>query len=173
MRQCLGCREMKPKRELLRVVRSPEGEVSLDTRGKKPGRGAYVCPNADCLKKSHQDQGRSPPARWRRRYRKRSCSASRRNWRKVKTDRALNYLGLMRAAGRIEIGEENTHAAVRHGSARAVLLAADASENARRRAEGFLIGRRALLVRCHIRSSSFRKSSARADARWPPVRTSG
>ena len=52
MRQCLGCREMKPKRELLRVVRSPEGEVSLDTRGKKPGRGAYVCPNADCLKKA-------------------------------------------------------------------------------------------------------------------------
>ena len=52
VRQCLGCREMKPKRELLRVVRSPEGEVSLDTRGKKPGRGAYVCPNADCLKKA-------------------------------------------------------------------------------------------------------------------------
>ena len=52
MRQCLGCREMKPKRELLRVVRTPEGEVSLDTRGKKPGRGAYVCPNADCLKKA-------------------------------------------------------------------------------------------------------------------------
>ena len=52
MRQCLGCREMEPKRELLRVVRSPEGRVSLDTRGKKPGRGAYVCPNADCLKKA-------------------------------------------------------------------------------------------------------------------------
>ena len=52
MRQCLGCREMFPKRELIRVVRSPEGEVSLDTRGKKPGRGAYVCPNADCLKKA-------------------------------------------------------------------------------------------------------------------------
>ena len=43
MRQCLGCREMKPKRELTRVVRSPEGQVSLDARGKAPGRGAYVC----------------------------------------------------------------------------------------------------------------------------------
>lgn len=52
MRQCLGCREMKPKPELLRVVRSPEGEVSLDPRGKKPGRGAYVCPNADCLRRA-------------------------------------------------------------------------------------------------------------------------
>ena len=51
-RQCLGCREMKPKPELLRVVRSPEGEVSLDPKGKKPGRGAYVCPNADCLRRA-------------------------------------------------------------------------------------------------------------------------
>ena len=45
MRQCVGCREMKEKRQLIRVVRSPEGEVSLDFKGKKPGRGAYVCPD--------------------------------------------------------------------------------------------------------------------------------
>ena len=51
MRQCLGCREMKPKNQLFRVVRSPEGEVSLDFRGKKPGRGAYVCPDPGCLAK--------------------------------------------------------------------------------------------------------------------------
>ena len=51
MRQCLGCREMKPKRELIRVVRSPEGEISLDFRGKKPGRGVYVCPAPECLKR--------------------------------------------------------------------------------------------------------------------------
>ena len=43
---------MKPKRELIRVVRSPEGAISLDFRGKAPGRGAYVCPNPDCLKKA-------------------------------------------------------------------------------------------------------------------------
>ena len=49
MRQCLGCREMKPKGELIRVVRSPEGEISLDFRGKKPGRGAYLCPDPQCL----------------------------------------------------------------------------------------------------------------------------
>ena len=52
MRMCVGCREMKEKKELIRVVRSPEGEVSLDPKGKKPGRGAYVCPNADCLKRA-------------------------------------------------------------------------------------------------------------------------
>ena len=49
MRQCLGCREMKPKRELVRAVKSPEGEVSLDFTGKKPGRGAYVCRSTECL----------------------------------------------------------------------------------------------------------------------------
>lgn len=49
MRMCVGCREMKPKRELIRVVRSPEGAVSMDTTGKKPGRGAYLCRDAACL----------------------------------------------------------------------------------------------------------------------------
>ena len=52
MRQCLGCREQKPKKELIRVVRSPEGAISLDFRGKANGRGAYVCPNPACLKKA-------------------------------------------------------------------------------------------------------------------------
>ncbi len=52
LRQCLGCREMKPKPELVRVVRSPEGTVSVDLRGKAPGRGAYVCRSAACLKKA-------------------------------------------------------------------------------------------------------------------------
>lgn len=52
MRQCLGCREMKPKRELIRVVRSLEGEISLDFKGKAPGRGAYICPAPACLKQA-------------------------------------------------------------------------------------------------------------------------
>ena len=51
-RQCMGCRERKEKRELIRVVRSPEGTVSLDFRGKAPGRGAYICPDPMCLKKA-------------------------------------------------------------------------------------------------------------------------
>ena len=51
-RQCVGCREMKDKRALIRAVKSPQGEVSLDFTGKKPGRGAYVCPNTDCLKRA-------------------------------------------------------------------------------------------------------------------------
>ena len=55
-RQCVGCREMKDKRALIRVVKSPEGEVSLDFGGRKPGRGAYVCPDAACLKKARKSR---------------------------------------------------------------------------------------------------------------------
>ncbi len=55
-RQCLGCREMKNKRDLIRVVRSPEGEISLDFKGKKPGRGAYVCPDSACLQKARKSR---------------------------------------------------------------------------------------------------------------------
>ena len=51
-RTCTGCGEVKPKAELLRVVRSPEGALSVDATGRKPGRGAYVCRSAECLKKA-------------------------------------------------------------------------------------------------------------------------
>lgn len=55
-RQCVGCREMKEKKALIRVVKSPEGEVSLDEKGRKPGRGAYVCPNVECLRKARKSR---------------------------------------------------------------------------------------------------------------------
>ena len=51
-RQCMGCRERKEKRQMIRVVRTPEGAVNLDFSGKMNGRGAYICPNPDCLKKA-------------------------------------------------------------------------------------------------------------------------
>jgi len=54
LRQCLGCREMKPKRELIRVVKSPEEKISLDLSGKKPGRGAYICIDKNCLKRAEK-----------------------------------------------------------------------------------------------------------------------
>ena len=52
IRQCLGCREMKPKKELIRGVRQPDGGIALDFRGKAQGRGAYLCPDAECMKKA-------------------------------------------------------------------------------------------------------------------------
>lgn len=52
IRQCVGCREKKPKRELIRIVKSPEGSISVDFSGKANGRGAYLCSNLECLKKA-------------------------------------------------------------------------------------------------------------------------
>lgn len=54
IRTCLGCGEPKEKKSLIRVVRSPEGELSVDMTGKKSGRGAYICPNPECLKKARK-----------------------------------------------------------------------------------------------------------------------
>lgn len=54
LRKCMGCNEKKPKKELVRVVKSPEGEVSLDLTGRKPGRGAYVCHDPACLAKARK-----------------------------------------------------------------------------------------------------------------------
>lgn len=56
MRQCMGCNEHKPKNELLRVVRDPEGNISLDFKGKKSGRGAYLCFDVACLKKARKSR---------------------------------------------------------------------------------------------------------------------
>ena len=55
-RQCVGCREMKEKKALLRIVRTPEGQILLDGTGKKSGRGAYVCPDPACLKKARKNR---------------------------------------------------------------------------------------------------------------------
>lgn len=56
MRQCMGCNEHKPKAELLRVVRSPEGEVTLDTTRRKSGRGAYLCHDVKCLRRARKSR---------------------------------------------------------------------------------------------------------------------
>ncbi|MBQ1675547.1 MAG: YlxR family protein [Oscillospiraceae bacterium] len=55
-RQCVGCRTMKAKKALIRVVRTPEGQIVLDATGKKSGRGAYLCPDMACLKKARKSR---------------------------------------------------------------------------------------------------------------------
>lgn len=56
MRKCTGCGEQKPKKELVRVVKTPDGEILLDLTGKASGRGAYICNNAECLKKAQKSK---------------------------------------------------------------------------------------------------------------------
>lgn len=53
-RMCVGCRQMMPKKELIRIVKSPEGVISVDDKGKAPGRGAYLCKSLDCLDKAYK-----------------------------------------------------------------------------------------------------------------------
>lgn len=57
LRQCVGCGEMKGKRDMLRVLRTAEGEICLDTTGKKNGRGAYICRSKECLQKARRNRG--------------------------------------------------------------------------------------------------------------------
>ena len=54
MRMCVGCREMKPKAQLLRVVKPSDGDAHIDRTGKAPGRGAYICPEVDCFRKARK-----------------------------------------------------------------------------------------------------------------------
>jgi uncharacterized protein len=56
LRMCLGCQEMKPKKELIRVVKNKEGIISIDKRGKSPGRGAYICNSLECLQKAQKQK---------------------------------------------------------------------------------------------------------------------
>ncbi len=55
LRVCAGCQEQKSKKEMIRVVRTPEGVVEIDKTGKKSGRGVYICPNPDCLEKAYKE----------------------------------------------------------------------------------------------------------------------
>lgn len=57
MRQCIGCQEMKSKKEMIRVIKTPEDVICIDATGRKNGRGAYICPSAECLKKAIKSRG--------------------------------------------------------------------------------------------------------------------
>jgi predicted RNA-binding protein YlxR (DUF448 family) len=57
LRKCTGCQEMKPKKELIRIVRCEEGDFKLDATGKLQGRGAYICPSCECLEKAQKSRG--------------------------------------------------------------------------------------------------------------------
>jgi len=57
LRQCIGCREMKSKKEMIRVIKTSDDRIEIDATGKKNGRGAYICPDSECLKKAIKSRG--------------------------------------------------------------------------------------------------------------------
>lgn len=132
-RQCVGCREMKDKRALIRAVKSPQGEVSLDFTGKKPGAALTS------VRTANASSGRANPARSSARWTRPSPRASTKKWKRrwQTVDKLLNLIGLAKKAGKLEVGEEPVGAAARSKHARLILIASDAADNTRRRALHF------------------------------------
>ena len=110
MRKCVGCQEMKSKKEMIRVIRTAEGEFLLDSTGRKNGRGAYICPAKECLEKA-----------WKRR------------WIYLNQNKILSLIGLATKAGRTVSGEFSTEKEVKSGRAALVIVADDASDNTKKK----------------------------------------
>lgn len=131
VRMCVGCQEMKNKKEMIRVIKTPEGTFMLDATGKKNGRGAYVCPSEECLQLARKNKGlersfkQAIPAE--------VYESLERRWKHLKPDKALSMLGIAARAGRIVSGEFTVEKEVKSGRAYLVLIAEDASENTRKK----------------------------------------
>lgn len=116
VRMCSGCAEHRPKKELVRVVRTPEGEILLDPTGKKSGRGAYLCQNPDCLKRRARRAGSS--ARSTVKSPTRCTSASSEKWGNLRmNDKLLSALSLCRKAGRLKMGGDVVREEIMKGGA--------------------------------------------------------
>ena len=107
MRQCIGCGEMKPKKEMIRVIKTAEDEIILDTTGRKNGRGAYICPESECLQKAIK-------------------------WKNLRPDKVLSMLGIAAKSGSVVSGEFSTEKAVKEGRAYLVIVAGDSSDNTKK-----------------------------------------
>ena len=120
LRQCVGCREMKTKKEMIRVIKTPENEVVLDAKGKQNGRGAYLCFSAECLQKARRSKGLE-----------RSLKISIPDEIYDRLEEEL-MLGLAAKAGKVASGEFSTEKEVKSGNACLVIVAEDASDNTKK-----------------------------------------
>ena len=127
LRACMGCGERKPKQELIRIVRTPDGNFVIDETGKTPGRGAYLCKNKACLEKAKKTRKveRSfvqmfPPET----YKEMEDALTKKKCR--------NLLTICRKAGKLEAGFARAKDAIQGGYAACILLTADLSEKSRK-----------------------------------------
>ena len=129
MRKCVGCQEMKNKKEMLRVLKTAEGEFILDATGRKNGRGAYLCFSGKCLQEAIKD--------WNvlsnRRYQKRYTKIWKRSWSSLNMNRALSMISLATKAGKTKSGEFMTEKEVKEGRAHLVIVADDASDKTKKK----------------------------------------
>ena len=128
MRKCVGCGEMKAKKELLRVLRTEDDEFVLDTTGRKNGRGAYVCLSSECFAKAAKNKGlersfkQAIPKEVYERLEK-----------EMEQDRVLSLIGLATKAGKCASGEFMTENETKSGKAALVIVAEDASDNTKKK----------------------------------------
>lgn len=123
MRMCVGCKELKPKKELLRVVALPTGIIELDRTGKKSGRGVYVCDNIECFEKAYESHGLEKSL-------KRPVSKEVYDSLKEqieKDDPVYRMLGLCMKAGRLLSGSEQVSEGLRKGTGKLLIIAEDSS----------------------------------------------
>lgn len=122
---------MKSKKEMIRVIRTSEGEFLLDATGRKNGRGAYLCPNSDCLAKAVKNKGLRDPLS--RLSRKKCMKHWKRRWKYLSQNKALSMIGLATKAGKVASGEFCTEKEVKSGRAYLVIVADDASDNTKKK----------------------------------------
>ena len=115
LRACMGCGERKPKQELIRIVRTPDGNFVIDETGKTPGRGAYLCKNKACLEKA-----------------KKTRKVERSFVQMFPPETCRNLLTICRKAGKLEAGFARAKDAIQGGYAACILLTADLSEKSRK-----------------------------------------
>ncbi len=178
LRMCVGCREMRPKRELVRVVCSKDGQISVDLTGKAAGRGAYVCPTEECLKKAVKtralerafSQKIEPEVFDRLAAQVEHSKTEPQNSAEEKreavpdspalttTDAKLNNsIGLAMKAGKIASGDFSVEKAVRSGTAKLVMLDESASENTKKQWRDACSFRNIPLIRIRAMGSAIGK----------------
>ena len=130
LRKCTGCQEMKNKKELIRIVRNDAGEFALDRTGKLPGRGAYICPNAECLAKAQKSKGleRSFKVLCRRKC----MSSCFKNWRNRPMNKFFPFWALQ-AGGKACCRRGGRRTGGAQKQAYLLILAQDASKNTKKK----------------------------------------
>ena len=112
LRQCIGCGEMKSKKEMIRVIKTAEGEILLDATGRKNGRGAYLCPSMECFKFMRL---------WKRRWKKLTDK-----------NKVFSMIGLATRARKVVSGEFSTEKSVKSGRSHMVIVSEEASDNTKK-----------------------------------------
>lgn len=131
MRKCVGCQEMKNKKEMLRVLKTAEGEFILDATGRKNGRGAYLCFSGKCLQEAIKNKGLERS--FKQAIPKEIYENLERSWSSLNINRALSMISLATKAGKTKSGEFMTEKEVKEGRAHLVIVADDASDNTKKK----------------------------------------